>query len=164
MKLYELTEEIQKIEAKLDAWATEHEGDITDCPLDTLLDGLSSDRDVKATETALWTKNLLAESSAIDQEIKTLQGRSKALKNKAERIKQYISMNLPAGYKINTPKVVISWRKSEKVEINCDPERLPEEFQKITFEAKKTELKKAIKAGHKIQDVELIEKQNLQIK
>ena len=83
--------------------------------------------------------------------------REKACKNKAESLKRYLQSAL-GGEKFKTAKVSISYRKSESAKI-------PDEYLKyLEPEVKKTDLKKAIKAGETFEGVSLVEKQNIQIK
>ena len=71
----------------------------------------------KIENTALWYKNLIAESKAIREEEKALAERRKSLENKAEQLKTYINRVLQ-GNKFATPKVAISYRKSTAVEVD----------------------------------------------
>ena len=97
------------------------------------------------------------------EEIKKLQAKKKSLDRQKDWLKDYLKHNIPKEKKIKDARVSIFWRKSSVV-IVADAEELPIEFQRITIEAKKTELKEAIKNGHKIDGVWIEENNNLQIK
>jgi hypothetical protein len=119
--------------------------------------------DEKVEGIACWIKNLLSDAAAIKAEKDALAEREKACKNKAESLKNYLSSVL-SGTKFKSPKVSISYRKSESVEV-VDVTRVPEEFLKYAEPTvDKTKVKEAIKNGMELKGVSLIEKQNIQIK
>ena len=70
------------------------------------------------------------------------------------------------GGKFETPKVCISYRKSEKAIFDGDVNKLPEELQnkKITVTANLTAIKAELKAGKVIEGAELVKCNNLNIK
>lgn len=111
----------------------------------------------------LWVKNLDAEAEAIKTEENALKDRRQRKENKAASIRNYIQGFL-SGSKFETPKVSISYRKSEVVEVEEDAV-IPEAFLKPQpAKVDKTLLKKAIKAGEHFDGVQLVEKQNMSIK
>ena len=119
--------------------------------------------DDKVEGIALWIKNLLSDADAIKKEKDALEERKKACENKAKNLKEYLNSVLK-GQKFNTPKVSISFRKSESIEIS-DGANIPEEYLRYPEpEVKKTDIKKAIKAGETFEGVSLVQKQNIQIK
>lgn len=119
--------------------------------------------DDKVEGIALWIKNLLSDADAIKKEKDVLEERKKACENKAKNLKEYLNSVLQ-GQKFNTPKVSISFRKSESIEI-ADGANIPEEYLRYPEpEVKKTDIKKAIKAGETFEGVSLVQKQNIQIK
>lgn len=127
MNLYKLTEEIKLAEKMVEDWAEAHEGDITDCPMDKILDKLQMDSDEKALNCGIWYKNLIAEAEALKDEMDKLAIRRKTLVNKAESLKKYVQDFLPKGTKLKNSKCVIGWRKSTKISI---PSELKPEFVK----------------------------------
>lgn len=119
--------------------------------------------DDKVEGIALWIKNLLSEAAAIKVEKDKLAERQKACENKAKSLKEYLFKFL-AGQKFKTPRVSISYRKSDSVEVE-DVSMLPEEFLKFAEpEVRKADLKKALKEGVEIEGATLVEHQNIQIK
>lgn len=164
MSLYELNEEIAMAEKEVELWAEEHEGDITDCPFEKIIGELEIARDDKALNCGVWYKNLVSQSKALAEEIKSLTARKKAFNNKAERIKNYIFDLIPKGENLESTRCKIGWRKSKAVMVSIDPKALPEEYQKVTVAADKTELKTALQGGEKIEGVSLQENQSIQIK
>ncbi len=164
MNLYEITTGIEEIEEHMDKWAAENEGDISAFPLNNQLDNLTEAKNEKILSIGVWHKNLLAKEKMIAEEIKSLNARRAALKTKAENIKKYMSSNIKPGERLESAKCAISWRRSEQVTIGCEMSQLPEYFQKVEIKADKVGLKKAIKEGQKIDNVELITNHSIQVK
>ena len=157
MNLYEIKQEFEKaIEECVDM----ETGEIIN---PTRLDELNMVLTDKQENVALYIKNLSAEAKAIDEEAKNLTNRKRVLNNKVEGLKKYLADNLE-GHKFETAKVVVSFRKSEQLEINSI-EHIPTEYL-ISQEPKidKVALKKSIKQGAVINGVQIITKQNIQIK
>lgn len=128
------------------------------------LNELKMERAEKIKNIALWVKNLTADATALDNEIKTLTARKKAAKNKIDSLKDWLEFNLKEGEKISEPQYAISWRASERVNVT-NVKELPEEFLKYSEPTPdKTGIKKAIKAGREIKGAELVKSNNLQIK
>ena len=154
--LYELHHLIENFELQIE----EETGEVTNFDE---LDALEMERDAKIENIALWIKDLAAEAAMIKAEEENLYKRRKTAENKAEHLKRFL-----AGYlgfeKFKTAKVAVSYRTSESVELTGDPEDLPPEFLRQKWEAKKTEIKKALKAGRAVPGAVLVEKQNLQIR
>lgn len=157
MNLYEIKQEFEKaIEECVDMETGEI---INPARLDELNMVLTDKRE----NVALYIKNLSAEVKAIDEEAKNLTNRKRVLNNKVEGLKKYLADNLE-GHKFETAKVVVSFRKSEQLEINST-EHIPAEYL-ISQEPKidKVTLKNSIKQGIEINGVQIITKQNIQIK
>lgn len=157
MNLYEIKQSIQEA---IDKCIDMETGEITN---PKLLDSLNMALNEKRENIALYIKNLICDSKAIDEEIKNLTARKKSINNKIDWLKQYLASDLQ-GNKFETAKVVVSFRKSKAVEINPNAE-IPNEFL-IMQEPKpdKTGLKKAIQAGAVINGVSIVEKSNISIK
>lgn len=157
MNLYEIKQEFEKaIEECVDMETGEI---INPARLDELNMVLTDKRE----NVALYIKNISAEAKAIDEEAKNLTNRKRVLNNKVEGLKKYLADNLE-GHKFETAKVVVSFRKSEQLEINST-EHIPAEYL-ISQEPKidKVALKNSIKQGAVINGVQVITKQNIQIK
>lgn len=120
-------------------------------------------REDKVEGIALWIKNLLSDADAIKSEEEKLAQRRKVNENKAKNLKEYLSKFL-SGQKFKTPKVSISYRKSESVEVT-DISKLDDDYLKFAEPTvDKTKVKKALKAGTTLQGVVLVENQNIQIR
>lgn len=119
--------------------------------------------DVKVENIALWIKNLLSDAEAIKAEKNRLAERQKSCENKAKSLKEYLNTYLE-GQKFKTPKVSISYRRSESVEVT-DISKVDKEYLKaIEPEVDKTKIKKAMKDGAEIKGVTLVQNQNMQIR
>lgn len=134
----------------------------------------------KIESSICFVKNLNAEVEAFKAEEKNLAQRRKVKENLAERIKNRIDTYIKAQYtdeegnvdtvglnkyKMETPKMKLSYRKSESVNIT-DIDSVPKEYIKTKTEvlADKTNIKKAIKAGQYIDGAELVTNINMQVK
>ena len=131
--------------------------------LDTAqLDSLQMELDDKLEGIGCWIKNLEAEAAACEREKKAFEARQNAAENKAASLKRYLTDFL-RGCPFETLRVKISFRKSESLEVS-ESAVVPEEFLKYKVEVNKTDLKKAVKAGLLLDGVQLVQKQNIQIK
>lgn len=132
------------------------------------LEALQMDREQKLEGVALWVKDLNAEAAAIKVEEDALKKRRQSTEKKADSLKGYLASALGGSEKFKTARVAISWRRSETAELldGVDPVSLPLEYQrvKVAVEPDKAKLKEALKAGKTVEGVELVERQNIQIK
>ena len=129
---------------------------------------LQMQKEEKIENTALWYKNLVAESKAIREEEKALAERRKSLENKAEQLKTYINRALQ-GNKFATPKVAISYRKSTAVEVDDKFVDYATKNNKdlLTFkrpEPNKTAIKEMLQGGFDIPHAKLTVRNNMSIK
>lgn len=120
------------------------------------IDALNMERDAKIEGVGLYYKDIKAEAEMVKAEADNLAKRYKALENKAEGIKTYLSKAVN-GEKFKTPKLSISFRKSTSTHV-IDQELIPMEY--LDFKdpvPKKTEIKKAIQSGKEVPGAELVE-------
>lgn len=112
----------------------------------------------------VWCKNEMAEIEALKAEERKLAERRRVKENQVARLKEYMlqSMEATETSKLETSKVAISTRKSQRVIVD-DEERVPLQFVKVTKSVNKTELKKALKAGE-VEGAHIEESINLQLK
>ena len=125
-------------------------------------------REQKIENTALFVKNLEAESKAIREEEKSLAERRKSTENKAERLREYLGLAL-CGEKFSTPRVALTWRKSQTVSVDDGfmewALKNGDEYLKYKEpEVSKSTIKEAIKEGKEFEFARIIENSNLQIK
>lgn len=102
----------------------------------------------KLEACGIYCKNEQAEIDAIKAEEKRLADRRHVKENKVKRLKEYMlqSMEATETKKLDTPKVYISTRKSQKVIVDDEAAIMPI-YKKITETIDKTALKKALKNG-----------------
>lgn len=160
MKLYEINAELEALLEQVDP----ETGELI-CDMDAL-EALTIARDEKLEGLALYIKNMDAEAAAIKAEEKALGDRRKALENKAERTKAFLQEAL-SGETIKTARVVVSYRRSEAVEIR-DPDFIlyadPKFLTQKNPDINKLAIKAAIKAGEIVPGAELVTRQNMSIK
>lgn len=153
MKLYEIDDGILSC---IDA----ETGEILDVEK---LESLQIEREKKLENIALWIKNEKAEVNAIKAEESILKERREKIERRIESKKNYL-LNALNGKKLETAKAVVSFRKSQRVEVS-DIYALQSKF--LTFgkpSADKTEIKKAIIAGEEVHGATLVEYTNISIK
>lgn len=160
--IYELKDQIKAC-IQLDE---EHVVDTEDGEILNLqqFEALQMERDQKIEGMCCYIKNKLAEADAIDAEAYTLSHRSGVIRKEVERCKAYLAGAL-YGEKFETPRCKITWRKSEICNVlNIDA--VPDEFKrtKVTVDADKTAIKKAIKGGAEVPGAEVIQKLNMTLK
>lgn len=112
---------------------------------------------------ACWVKNLESDAVALRAEKKSFEERIARTEKLIASIKETLAREL-SGQKFSTAKVVVSFRKSEKVEI-AENANLPNEY--LTYaepKPNKTEIKRFLKSGGVIDGCTLTEHQNIQIK
>lgn len=157
MTLYEIDKALMSFEFEVD----EETGEILNA---SDLDELQMARQDKIENIGLYIKNLEAEKEAVKHEKDNFADREKRLGKKIESLKGYLGYALK-GEKFSTPKVAVSFRKSESVLVK-DEHLVPDKYCEFTTVRKpnKTNLKKALKDGEEIMGVELVEKQNVSVK
>lgn len=161
-KIYELNEQIKAcIQYDAEHVVNTEDGEILNLQQ---FEALQMERDAKVEGLACYIKNKLAEAEAIYAEINVLSYRAGAMKKEAERCKAYLAGAL-YGEKFETPRCKISWRKSDVCNV-LSMEELPDEYKrtKVTIDADKTAIKKAIKAGAEVPGAEVIQKLNMTLK
>lgn len=157
MTLFEINKAIYDFEFEID----EESGEILNA---NELDELEMARDIKIENVGLWIKNLEAEREAVKHERDSFDERQRQLGKKIDGLKGYLSYALD-GEAFSTPRVAMSFRKSESVHIT-DEYLVPDEYCEFTVVKRpnKKNIKDAIKKGKEIFGAELITKRNIQIK
>lgn len=128
------------------------------------LEALQMERERKIENVALWVKNLKALTSAIKAEKDALAEREAIHKAKIESLSKWLGEALQ-GAKFETPKVKISFRNSEAVQIT-DESAIPAEYirEKVETAPDKTAIKEALKSNFQIPGAILVQNKNIQIK
>ncbi len=166
MKLYDIKKELLDIYSDL---VDEETGEIDEEKVHRF-EQLSIAKEEKEENTALYIKTLDYDIKSLKEEKKRIDRKIKSAEQTKGFLKGMLEYSL-AGQTIKTPQVTVSYRKSESVKLDDDfidyamkhgYEDLVKES--IDYKAKKTEIKKKLKAGEKIPHCELEIKQNIQIK
>jgi hypothetical protein len=157
MTLYEINQQIISL--------INEDGEIADFDA---FEALQLAREQKIENIGCWYKNLTAEAKAIREEEKALADRRRAAENKAERLENYLSFILN-GEKYSSPRLNVTYRKSEAVELDVTDEVFMQsmdgtEFVKVTPSINKQAIKDALKTGNTDIPAHLVERQNMQIK
>ena len=161
ISLFSIDAAYQLAQDRAEEYAAEHNGEILP-EFDTELTALEMDRDKKIDCTIRYYKNQLALADMIEAELDALKSRIKVHRNNAERNKNYLGYIIQPGQKLEYGCGKISWRKSERVEVQ-DINALPESFVKVERSAMLTEIKAALKQGI-ILPARIVEMQNIQVK
>ena len=162
MNLFEINSALANFELQVD----EETGELLNADE---LDALQIAREEKIEGLALWVKELNAEAEAIKAERDNLDERMKQKQRKADSLKRYLQSAL-AGEKFESPKVKVSYRKSQQIVLAGEfdewaKENAPELLTvKTTYTPSKTAIKEALLDGKKVQYATLIENSNIQIK
>ena len=167
--IYDLDVSIGNVLDALDNLVDMETGEITDEEQFNLLrnelDALAEKKEEKISNIACWIKQLESDAEAIKKEKMKLASRQKAAENKANNLKKYLSFALN-GEKFKDARVSIYYKPSKTVEFADDYNfaRLPEQFQRITIEPRRTEIAEAIEAGQEIEGVQIVEKNSIVIR
>lgn len=133
------------------------------------IESLQMERDIKIKNIAMYIINLKAEAKELSEQERKFKERKQVAENKAKRLQEMLQMSLN-GEPFKSTEVVISYRKSESVEITNEVDfelfamDNPEYTKPAKIEANKTAIKDAIARGIVIPGCEVITKQNMQIK
>lgn len=163
MNIYELNRAIEDVEYKIEQYAIEHDGEISE-ELENeekvLFEGLED----KHEAYAIVIKNKIAFEKALKDEKKNIDARIKTNSSSIERLKKTLSESLN-GKKYETTKVKIGWRKSTAVNI-LDEEQIEAKYLKTetTISVDKASIKKDLSSGVEVAGAELLTNQNIQIK
>ncbi|MDD5084167.1 MAG: siphovirus Gp157 family protein [Candidatus Moranbacteria bacterium] len=126
--LYELAAQYQRAFLEL----SEME-DIDPQALSDTLESLSGDIEMKAKNIARYFQNLDAEERMIKEAEEKMRKRREAIKNKSERLKDYLKENMLACAisKISCPEFEVSLRKTSGRVIIDDEALIPDAFTEI---------------------------------
>ena len=159
MTLYELTEAMRNFDLEID----EETGETLNADE---LDMLALEHDLKLKNCVWFYKNQKAEAEALKAEKQKLAARQKTAERKAEWMAQYIAFDLDGkDFKPEDDVTVrVGWRKSKTVECD-DITKVPAEYLRFKEpELDKAKIKKAFKAGEKVEGCREVENNNIQIK
>jgi hypothetical protein len=161
--LYQLADQYLQILEKTDELGNEDS-------FSALLDSLESDIEEKATNVAMYIRNLETSAESIKQAESEMAARRKALESKSTRIKQYLleNMNRTGITKIECPYFAISVRDNPESLVVDIGAQIPDEYYKQPPPPEKVLdkvlLKKDIKEGLIVEGCRLERKQRVDIK
>lgn len=164
MTLFEIN---AALEAAFERAIDPETGEILDEQAKEELDNLQMFLDDKIENIACWIKNLKADAEALKNEKLAFAKRQAAAENKVKSLEKYLAYALGEGNKFQSAKVSIGWRKSDTIQLaeGKSVYDIDTKYLKLAEpELKKADLKAAIKAGEVIDGIELVTKQNMQIK
>lgn len=156
MTLYEINEKLRDFDFEID----EETGEILNADE---LDNLELSKSEKIENICLLIKNLKADAVAYKNEKDSFSDKERVTKNRIKSLTGYLESALD-GETFKSTKASITYRKSEVIEV-VDGAEIPKEYLRFKEpEIDKVELKKAVKSGINIAGVQIVEKQNMQIK
>ena len=166
LKLYEIADEYRAILSIMDL--SDEDGIDADSFLAAIAD-IQADFSAKATNIGCLIREIVAESQAIGDTIKNLQGRAQSLDRRADRLREYLLMNMQAiGINRAADARIKLTLKNNPLSVRVDdPAAIPAEYCRIIPERRepdKTILKPALKAGALIPGCALIQTTRLDIK
>ena len=130
------------------------ESDLTGEELTECLESIEDAFEDKANNIVAVTTTLQEDVAAIDNQIKRLQERKKAIVNNQESLKEYLRHNMEVSgiSKIKHPLFTITLGAPTEIVSVEDESLLPDEFVtvKTTVAADKIAIKKALKAGEQV--------------
>lgn len=166
MTLYEIEFKIKAFLDKMLDAVDEETGEIIDID-PSELEQLNEAREQKLENIALYIKNLESDAKAIKEEEKNLKERRERSEKKAERLRKLLSDSIlnNGDDHFETSRCSVTFRASDTVEID-DMDLIDDAYIKVVTDYKpdKAALKKAIKAGIKIDGCHLESHNNIQIK
>lgn len=162
MKLYEIEANIEQAILNMFESEDEETGEVSQEAVDAL-DALKAERELKIDNIGCYIKNIKAEAKAIKEEEDALKKRRVALEHKAERLTNFLSMHVGTDEKFTSNRVVVSFRKSMKVDITNES-IIPKKWLRIKTEPDKVAIKHALDEGIKVKGCQLIENYSIQIK
>lgn len=124
MKLYELTAQYRALET------LEVSEDLPPDVIRDTLEGLTGELQDKATNVAMFIRNLESTAEAIDEAAETMRKRGARLRERAQSLQQYLLLNMQACgiTKIESPFFTLAVKKNPPTVIVTDEEAIPAEY------------------------------------
>ena len=148
-KLYELTKQLDELHTMV------LDGEATEDHLSDTMEMIEGEFQEKALNVAKFMRSLSPSIEAIDNEIKRLQDRKKAITNKSDWVKNYLLSNMEASdiKKIECDLFTITRVKPRDIVVVDDLDKLPDDYVsvKTSLAADKKALLKALKDGEEIE-------------
>ena len=134
------------------------------------LEGLSGDLETKATNVAMFVRNLESLADQIKQAEATMAARRKAIESRAEHVRDYLLTNMQRTgiSKIDSPWFKIALRNNPPSVVVDDPSLIPARYMRQAEPPPpapdKKEIKAAIEFGENVPGARLVTKQSVTIK
>lgn len=134
------------------------------------LEGLSGDLETKATNVAMFVRNLESLVDQIKQAEATMAARRKAIEQRAEHVREYLLSNMQRTgiSKIESPWFKIALRNNPPSVVVDDPSLIPARYMRQAEAPPpapdKKEIKAAIEFGENVPGARLVTKQSVTIK
>lgn len=147
--------------------------DTEEIPEDVLrdtLEGLEGEIEVKATNVAMFCRNLDTFAANVDDAAKRMKERAAKIQRKADQVRHYLQSMMEAAQitKIEAPEFTLAIRKNPPALVIVPDAVIPDEFmvQPPTppKHADKAAIKLALKAGKTVDGCRLEQGQRLEIK
>jgi len=164
LKLYQLSEQYRELESIADT---------DDLPAEVIadtLEALQGDIELKATNVAMFIRNVESGAEAIEEAAKAMMARAARLRKRAEGVRSYLLFNMQATgiTKIECPEFKIAVRNNPEAVRIVEGAQIPDEFMVIPEppppRPDKTKIKAALKAGAHIDGCYLEAGQRLEIR
>ena len=150
-----------------DLEVNEETGEITDNSkeLKELFENLQMTFEEKLDNSQKYLLTLKGEESILADEIKRLQAKKAAVKNKQDRLKSMMLNALQTSNqgKFKTALYSFNIKNTEAVEI-VDDSLLGRSFLRMKLEADKTKIKEALKSGNEVEGAKLVQNSSLVVK
>jgi hypothetical protein len=167
VKLYELTEQYRSLEAL---------GTSDDLPAEVIrdtLEGLEGQLQDKATNVALYIRNLESVATAIDEAATTMRLRGERLRKRAQSLNDYLLLNMQMSgiTKIESPFFTLAVRNNPPTVVIDNEADIPDSYKRTPPPAPppvavpdKKAIAEAIKAGEAVPGAHAETRQRLEIK
>ncbi len=129
------------------------------------IDKVDIDRTAKLEGCCAYVKQLRGETETIAGEIVRLKKMMERAQKREQSFVDYMRMCMKDGETWRSGVHSIGWRKSEAVEIT-DESKIPVQYlrEKLSYEADKAQAKQDIKMGAVIPGMQLVTRNNLQVR
>lgn len=153
-KLYEISEQYKELEALADSDDENMQEAVA-----TTLECITGDFNGKAQALVTVVHNMDSDVDALDSEIKRLQARKTAIKNRQDSMREYLRDNMyrTGIKKISCPLFTISCIAGREIAVINSEDEIPDDYMVVKTEIRpdKAAITKALKDGVEIPGVSL---------
>lgn len=133
------------------------------------LESISGDLEAKATNVAMFVRNLEASAAAIKEAVAAMSARRKAIENRAASVRQYLLDNMQRTgiTKIECPYFKIALRTNPESVVIDNEAAIPADYLReipARHEPDKAAMKSALQDGYEIPGARLVRTQRVEIK